>query len=150
MSCNDDSFDESNRSENKFDDKMQLVSPKGFKIANDYEQLKLFGNLRSTQQLLSITYYETNELCFATVFYDNDGILQNFVISNRPWINQADKKKDSLDKNFINDDDRWIWECTGCNGCIIDAVVYPDGTVINTCSVECCSLRITKTTSLEP
>lgn len=130
-------------------DEFNLVSPTGFKIANNLKQLKSYINLDNKDDIIKIEFYGSGLSSFALVYYGQDGIIKNFGISRQNERNIEEETGNATNSKNLNDT-VWITQCVGCEGCTIRGTMDEDFTQIQTCSNECCSMKITKRTSLEP
>lgn len=146
VGCNDDGIQSNIESEVS---QLQLTSPNGFKIADNIKRLKDYVSLSENDVISSIEYNDgPNNTSLAIVYYESNGVLKNFALSNSPGTTNPNFSYKNNNES-LDDGDVWLFECIGCEDCIIQSVIQ-NGTAVSTCSNECCSLKITKTTTIAP
>ena len=125
---------------------INLVSPKGFKIADNISQLKLTLGLDQNQEITNVKFIESNDFNVAFIDYKGiNGVNLNVVIakgnvnfnSNELIINKLPNK------NQFNTG-TWTISCGGCADCRVSGTIDSEGNITFQCESSCCVMRVEK------
>ncbi len=137
FSCHDDNVDliENNS--------ISLISPNGFKIAENVHGLKTSLGLNNNEKITKVKFVENKRFNVAFVEYTTiDGLELNYAIG-QGYLNFSSNKliTDNLqNKGFKRK--AWKISCDGCQNCRVEGTLDPDGRMTFNCESSCCVMTV--------
>lgn len=138
---------------------LKFVSPQGFKIAQNLNDLESLLKLPQEADIVRIQYDDSTKFNAATIiFKNNSGVESSVVIVRGSFKYIADLVEhetlnESNSQAKLNDREiSWIISCSGCENCGVSSTIGADDSVTYRCGTgqTCCVMKISKSTSLEP
>ena len=126
---------------------LTLISPLGFKIADNIEDLKKSLNLSSKANILSIRFEENEKFNAAFIEYSDE----NFEFGNVAIVKGMAKfssDKISLKKHpnasgkVGGQSAEWTVSCSGCSNCRVSGTLETTGEITFTCKSSCCVMNV--------
>ncbi|MGK0448044.1 MAG: hypothetical protein ACJA2M_001827 [Polaribacter sp.] len=132
------------------DNKISLISPNGFVIAESLDELKSSLNIKQNEKVTEIEYVESDKYNVAYIKYRNvDGIDLNYAIASgnlnfetNKLITNASKSRSQLNK-------KWKISCGGCENCRVGGTLDMEGNMTFQCESSCCELTVEELTKVE-
>ena len=126
--------------------KIELVSPMGFKIADNISNLKEILDLSESSKIENVTFEENDKFNVAFIDYvDKDGIESNYAIGIGALKFYSDKMEiggnPSNTSRSMNR--RWRISCGGCSDpCGVGGTLDNEGNMAFNCESSCCILEV--------
>jgi len=126
---------------------LSLISPLGFKIADNIENLKKSLNLTSKATILSIRFEENDKFNAAFIEYSDENVrLGNVAIVKGMAKFSSDKislnKHPNASGKVGGQSGEWTVSCTGCSNCRVSDTIDSSGEITFTCESSCCVMNI--------
>lgn len=140
ISCNSD-----DSSKNLLDDRISLVSPNGYEIAKNMDELKLTTGInKSVGDITKIVYQEDDKYNAAFIYYiDPNGIEKNTVIAKGKFNYESQSIEYVFDGPFSNSTSKGVkLSCINCDCKVQSTTDLNTGLTTFSCSEPCCSLSV--------
>ncbi|CAI8322683.1 MAG: Uncharacterised protein [Flavobacterium sp. SCGC AAA160-P02] len=123
---------------------IELVSPRGFEIADNITHLKQILELPESSKIENVIFEESDKFNVSFIDYiDKDGVQSNYAIgigalkfySNEIQMGGNDNSSKSMNR-------KWKISCGGCNPCGVGGNLDSEGNMTFQCESECCVLTV--------
>ena len=134
FSCN------KNKPDELIPEKVSLVSPNGFVLSENVEELITLLNLSPESKITNIYFLESGNSSVAFVTYNNaSGRIESVALA-RGNINY-DANEVSVQPGLKSTEKIKV-SCSGCENCRVMGTISPDGTIKISCESSCCTMTI--------
>ena len=137
-----------NKNEN-FSEKVELVSPEGYVLAESLDELLTFLDLSKGSKIVDVSFMETDQAVMGFVTYTGEDGITNTVGIGSGNINYEAERL-IVQRGLKSSKDKVTVSCSGCENCRVMGTIYPDGTMTVNCESSCCTMTIEGGTEIKP
>lgn len=135
FSCSNDE-----NTEQDLSSEIELVSPKGFKVANSISELKTIIGIKDIESIEKIEYVEHKDVSASLIYFKRKGsdLIENLAYGK----GKINVDASELEFSPKSHGDTWVVSCGGCE-CTVGGTITDEGVTFS-CSASCCKATITK------